>query len=307
MQHIPYFDAHCDTLSRCIEQGWDLWENPGQLDLKRLSAYDPVGQVFAIFLDSEKVPPQARWDQVKAQADLFQAARAAHPDIMGRCALSLEGAELVNCDAARLEELKGWGLRWVNLTWNHPNALSGSCATGEGLTDAGRAFVRSCWELGLAIDVSHLSDRGFWDLMDMLDGPVLASHSDSRALCPHRRNLTDDMARALIEANGYIGINFYTEFLGENAAAETAADHLEHFLSLGGEDCVGLGSDFDGADVPADLSGLEDIPNLWAVLERRGYGRELLRQIFYGNLARFIESPEKQTEDTKRGEGRCAR
>ena len=72
----PYFDAHCDTLSRCIEQGWDLWENPGQLDLKRLSAYDPVGQVFAIFLDSEKVPPQVRWDQVKAQADLFQAARA---------------------------------------------------------------------------------------------------------------------------------------------------------------------------------------------------------------------------------------
>ena len=307
MHDIPYFDAHCDTLSRCIAQGWDLYENPGHLDLKRLSAYAPVGQVFAIFLDSEKVPAEDRWGCVKEQADLFWRLRREHPEVMGHCALSLEGAELIGCDEGRLEELRAWGVKWVNLTWNHPNALSGSCVTGEGLTDTGRAFAKRCWELGMGVDVSHLSDRGFWDLMEILDGPILASHSNSRALYPNRRNLTDDMARALIGAGGYIGINFFTEFLGKNAAAETAADHLEHFLSLGGENCVGLGSDFDGADVPLDLRGVEDVPNLWAALERRGYGRELLRQIFYGNLARFIESPEKQTEDTKRGEGRCAR
>ena len=288
VKKLPYYDAHCDTLSRCAAEGRDLWETPGHVDLRRLSAYQPAGQVFAIFLNSEKVPPQDRWGRVKAQADLFQAARAAHPDIMGRCALSLEGAELINCDAARLEELKGWGVKWVNLTWNHPNALGGSCVTGEGLTDAGRAFVRACWALGLAIDVSHLSDRGFWDLMDMLDGPVLASHSNSRALCPHRRNLTDDMARALIDAKGYIGINFFTEFLGENASAETAADHMEHFLKLGGQDCLGLGSDFDGADVPQDLSGVEHVPNLWAALERRGWGEALLEKLFCRNLEGFL-------------------
>ena len=285
---IPYFDAHCDTLSRCLAEGWALWENPGHLDLKRLSAYAPRGQVFAIYLNSAEVAPQARWGRVKEQAHLFQTAREAHPDIMGRCALSLEGAELAGCDAARLEELKGWGVKWVNLTWNHPNALAGSCVTGEGLTDAGRAFVRACWALGLAIDVSHLSDRGFWDLMDMLDGPVLASHSDSRALCPHRRNLTDDMARAIFQAGGFVGLNFCRDFLGEHPTAETAADHLERFLSLGGEGCVGLGSDFDGADVPADLSGLEDIPNLWAVLERRGLGEPLLEKLFCRNLEGFL-------------------
>ena len=290
MQHIPYFDAHCDTLSRCAAKGWDLWESPGHLDLKRLSAYEPMGQVFAIFFNSEKVVlPEERWSRVLEQAELFQRARAAHPELMARCVLSLEGAELINCEADRLEELKSRGVRWVNLTWNHPNALSGSCVTGEGLTDAGRAFARRCWALGMGVDVSHLSDQGFWDLMDMLDGPVLASHSDSRALCPHRRNLTDDMARALIEANGYIGINFFTEFLGENATAETAADHLEHFLSLGGEDRVGLGSDFDGADVPADLSGVEDVPNLWAALERRGWGEALLEKVFCRNLEGFLD------------------
>ena len=293
MRYIPYFDAHCDTLSRCVEQGWDLWENPGHLDLKRLSGYVPAGQVFAIFLDSEKVPPEGRWDCVKKQVKLFQQGRREHPKVMEHCVLSLEGAELINCDEGRLEQMKAWGVKWVNLTWNHPNALSGSCVTGEGLTEHGRAFVRRCWELGMGVDVSHLSDRGFWDLMEILDGPVLASHSNSRTLCPHRRNLTDDMVRALFRAGGFVGINFCVHFLGECPTAETAADHLEHFLSLGGEDCVGLGSDFDGADVPADLSGAEDVPNLWAALERREYGRELLRQIFYGNLARFIESPEK--------------
>ena len=288
MQHIPYFDAHCDTLSRCIEQGWDLWENPGQLDLKRLSAYDPVGQVFAIFLDSEKVPPQARWDQVKAQADLFQAARAAHPDIMGRCALSLEGAELINCDAARLEELKGWGVKWVNLTWNHPNALSGSCLTGEGLTERGRSFARRCAALGIGVDVSHLSDRGFWDLMDLEDVTLLASHSDSRTLCPHPRNLTDEMFRALIERRGFVGLNYSRGFLGENPTVETVADHLEHFLELGGEDQVGLGSDFDGTDVPGDLSGVQDLPNLWEALYRRNYPESLMQKIMYQNLERFL-------------------
>ena len=109
MHYIPYFDAHCDTLSRCIAQGWDLYENPGHLDLKRLSAYAPVGQVFAIFLDSEKVPAEDRWGCVKEQADLFWRLRREHPEVMGHCALSLEGAELLGCDEGRLEELRAWG------------------------------------------------------------------------------------------------------------------------------------------------------------------------------------------------------
>ena len=288
MEPIPYFDAHCDTLSRCAAESWDLWENPGHLDLRRLSAYRPMGQVFALYINSAAVAPEDRPAALARQAALFSQAREQYPSLMARCALSLEGAEGICCEAERLEELRGWGVRWVNLTWNHPNALSGSCVTGEGLTDAGRAFVRACWALGLAIDVSHLSDRGFWDLMDMLDGPVLASHSNSRALCPHRRNLTDDMARALIDAKGYIGTNFFTEFLGENASAETAADHMEHFLKLGGQDCLGLGSDFDGADGPQDLSGVEHVPNLWAALERRGWGGALLEKLFCRNLEGFL-------------------
>ena len=289
LQKIPYFDAHCDTLSRCVAEGCDLWENPGHLDLRRLSGYEPAGQVFAIFLDSGKTAPEELWGRVKAQVDLFQKARAAHPALMARCALSLEGAELIHCDAEVLETVKAWGVRWINLTWNHPNALGGSCFTGEGLTDAGRAFARRCWELGMGIDVSHLSDRGFWALMELDGGAVVASHSNSRALCPHSRNLTDDMAREIFRRGGFVGVNFCTYFLGEHPTVDTVAAHIEHFLELGGENCIGLGSDFDGADVPEDLSGVEDLPNLWEALCRRNYPEALVEKIFYRNLHQFLQ------------------
>mgnify|MGYP002801421552 CR=1 FL=1 len=282
----PYFDAHCDTLSRCVEKGWSLWENPGHLDLKRLTAYGPAGQVFALFLDSGKVPPEDRFAALEAQAGLLRQEHAAGR--WGECLLSVEGAELLNCDEALLPVVKDWGVRWVNLTWNHPNALSGSCLTGEGLTEKGRSFARRCWELGLGVDVSHLSDKGFWDLLEIREGPVLASHSNCRALCGHPRNLTDEMARELMAAGGYIGLNFYVCFLGEHATMDTVIAHLERYLELGGEDHVGLGTDFDGADVPEDLSGVQDLPRLWEALYRRNYPESLIQKIAYQNLERFL-------------------
>ena len=282
----PYFDAHCDTLSRCAAEGWSLWENPGHLDLRRLAAYRPANQVFALYLDSEEVPPADRFAALKAQAAVLQREQAAGR--WGDALLSLEGAELLGCDEALLPVVKDWGVKWVNLTWNHPNALSGSCRTGEGLTAKGRSFARRCWELGLGVDVSHLSDKGFWDLLEIQEGPVLASHSDCRALCDHPRNLTDQMAKALMAAGGFIGLNFCVHFLGEDPTVDTVAAHLEHFLELGGEDHVGLGGDFDGADVPGDLSGVQDLPRLWEALYRRNYPESLIQKVAYQNLERFL-------------------
>ena len=179
-----YFDAHCDTLSRCLRQGWSVWENPGHLDLKRLSAYEPRGQVFALFADSAKVPAEERFRTISAQAALLHEAKGKDPAGLENCFLSLEGAELLGCDEGRLEEVKEWGVRWVNLTWNHPNALCGSCRSGEGLTQKGRDFVRRCGQLGLGIDLSHLSDQGAWDVLRLEAAPVLASHSNSPETSP---------------------------------------------------------------------------------------------------------------------------
>lgn len=288
MTVYSYFDAHCDTLSRCLRQGWSLWENPGHLDLKRLSAYEHRGQVFALFADSAKVPEEERFRTISAQAALLCEAKGKDPAGLENCSLSLEGAELLGCDEGRLEEVKAWGVRWVNLTWNYPNALCGSCRSGEGLTQRGRDFVRRCGQLGLGIDLSHLSDQGAWDVLRLEAAPVLASHSNSRALCGHPRNLTDELFRAIVGSGGFVGLNLCVHFLGEHPTAETAADHLEHFLALGGEDHLGLGSDFDGTDVPEDLSGVQDLPRLWAVLEHRGFSPELIHKLAWENLNHFL-------------------
>ena len=283
----PYFDAHCDTLSRCAERGWSLWENEGHLDLKRLGAYQPAGQVFALYLNSAKVPPEGRLAALEAQRDVLRREQEALR--WGECMLSVEGAELINCDEGMLPVVREWGVRWINLTWNHPNALSGSCLTGEGLSDQGRSFVRACGALGMGVDVSHLSDRGVWDVLELGCCPVLASHSNSRALCGHPRNLTDEMAKALMGAGGYIGLNFCTSFLGENPNVDTVIAHLEHFLALGGEANVSLGGDWDGCEtLPRGVSGIQDMDRLYERLLRRNYPEALVRALFYDNLMRVV-------------------
>jgi len=287
---MPYFDAHCDTLSRCVEGGYDLWENDGHVDLKRLSAYAPVMQVFSIFYTSKGKTEKECMEQVLRQAALFKTAKESWPELMERCVLSLEGAELIGCREELLPRLKEWGVCWINLTWNYPNALSGSCKTGEGLSEQGRSFVRRMRELGLCVDVSHLSDKGFWELCEMDLGPIVASHSNSRVLCPHIRNLTDEMAQAIFASGGYVGINLYKAFLGENPCMDTVIAHIERFLELGGEDHLGMGTDFDGADVPADLSGVQDIPRLWEALRRRNYREAVIEKLAYRNLDTFLKT-----------------
>ena len=288
MLPFSYFDAHCDTLSRCLREGWSLWENPGHLDLRRLSAYPAAGQVFALYLDGGRDDLPQRLEKLRAMEAMLRAARTAYPQAAD-CRLSLEGAESIGCDESLLPELARWGVRWINLTWNDANELSGSCLTGEGLTDRGRRFVRAMDAAGILADVSHLSDRGFWDLLETTDRPVLASHSDCRSLYGHPRNLTDEMAEAIFRRGGFVGVNFSIRFLGGDPSADRVTDHLERLLELGGADHVGFGSDFDGTDVPPDLSGAETLPRLWEAMLRRNWSEALIQKITYGNLAGFLE------------------
>ena len=284
-----YFDAHCDTLSRCQRTGESLWNAAGQCSLEKLSRYEPFGQVFAVFADSAKTPDIR--ETVRAQVALFQREKARYAEAMRRAALSIEGGELLDCNPEALDEARQWGVRAVNVTWNHANKLSGSHAENpeRGLTDTGRAFARHAAELGVFIDASHLSDRGFFDVAEMGLGPLLASHSNSRAVCPHTRNLTDDQFRLIRDSGGFVGINAYREFVGGDASMEALLRHFERFLEMDGASCVGLGSDWDGGIVGAGgLRGAEDMERLADAMERRGYGAALIHDIFYGNLSRFL-------------------
>ena len=311
MTKIPYFDAHCDTISRCDALGCALRQNEGHLDLLRLRTFEKAAQFFAIYFDLAHAPAEGMFAVCKRQQGIFARELAQNADIAAPCRtaadvervnaagkvaalLSCEGAELLNCDPANLAWAQEAGIRIVNLTWNHANLISGThCAEPErGLNDLGRAFVREAQRRGILIDVSHCSDAAFWDLIRCTEKPVIATHSNARALCPHTRNLTDDMFRAIVETGGVVGLNFYTHFVtaeGKDATMDGALRHLDHFLALGGEKHLALGADLDGCEALAGgMTGVQDMPLLWDALRKHGCDTALLEDLFYNNLLRII-------------------
>ena len=178
----------------------------------------------------------------------------------------------------------------VTLTWNGENAIGSGSQTDHGLTAFGREAVRELIRWGIVLDVSHLNDRGFWDLMEETDGPVAASHSNARAMCPHRRNLTDRQAREIARRGGLVGLNYYSPFLrsdGRAAEFEDVYRHAAHFLELGLEHCLALGSDFDGADLPPCLDGCEKVPELGRYLEEK-LGRDTAEKVLWKNAWDFF-------------------
>ena len=306
MEMIPYFDAHCDTLYRLTEPvaKGDLYKNDFHTDLRRGGEYSPRAQVFAMFADRKNCAEHYRkmsalfFNQVQQYADFVSFCKngddAASAFESGKTAafLSVEGGELLECSLERLSEAADMGIRAVNVTWNYENQLSGSNAEGteKGLTEQGRAFVRLCGKLNVAVDVSHISDKGFWDVLECAEGPVIASHSNLRSICPHPRNLTDEMFAALCQCGGTAGVNLYSRFLGDHPDLDTVYRHVDRFLTLGGEDHTGIGADFDGMDsMPSGIHSVQDIRVLWEYLKNKGYRNTVLRKLFFGNFMRIFQ------------------
>lgn len=302
------FDGHCDTILRCYLQGGGFRRNSGHLDLERMGPYGGWAQFFACFGEPEDMPGKPLWQVFQEEVALFRRQMEENADLVIHCRtaqeaeaawaagkaaafLSAEGAELLDCDVEKLEKAYGWGLRAVNLTWNHENALSGTNVEnpGKGLTEQGKAFVRRMQELGMLVDVSHLSDPGFWDVMELAEKPVFASHSNSRTQCFHPRNLTDEQFTAIIEKRGVAGLNMCDEFLGEAPTVDTLVSHVEHWFSLGGERNVSLGGDWDGiSHPPAGIDGIQDLDKLAERLLRMNYPEERVNGLFYNNLMRVV-------------------
>ena len=305
---MDLFDGHCDTILRCYLEGGGLRRQAGHLDLERRRGKGRWAQFFATFGSPEDMPGRSLWEVFLEEYALFRSEVDANADLVVFCRtgaeaqaafaagktaafLSAEGAELLDCDPDKLRLAHRMGVRAVNITWNHPNALSGTNAEerDRGLSDLGRAFVRTMGELGMLVDVSHLSDPGFWDVMEITDRPVVATHSNARAIFPHPRNLTDAQFTAIINTNGVAGLNMYAGFLGEDPDFDTVVSHLEHFLALGGENNVSMGGDWDGITrMPRGMSGIQDMEKLYEHLLRRNYSESLLEKVFYSNLMRVV-------------------
>ena len=206
--------------------------------------------------------------------------------------LTIEGPAGFSFDPGLLKDLYLVGFRMTTLGWNEQNLLVGSHKTGGGLTDAGRLYVKEAQKVGMIVDVSHISDEGFWDIMKVTEKPVVASHSNARAICDVSRNLTDDMFKAICETGGVAGLNQYTEFIGEKPDLDTVCDHILHWLELD-PDCrhIALGGDLDGCEeLPEGFDGVQSYPAMAQKLLERGVTEEMIRRIYWENALGVMET-----------------
>lgn len=297
---IPLFDCHCDTISRVIAEGGSLRKNGFHTDLERLHKFAPCAQVFAVCAETldqpvEKADAMLRRlsQEIEENSDIVMLCLNFH-DIKkaaesGKVAvfISIEGCEQISS----LESAYQNGVRVLHPTWNFDNELCGAAmGSGKGLTEKGRAFVKKAQHMGFALDMSHISERGFWDTLEACEKPVIAGHSNARAICNVPRNLTDEQFNALVDVGGGAGINLYPEFLGLGKDINAVIAHIEHFLSLGGERSVFLGCDFDGIDsTPTGLDGVQKLDKLYNELLERNYPEALVRALFWDNLYDIME------------------
>lgn len=292
---IPVFDCHCDTIARCLWEGGSLRKNSFHLDLARLKSFEKAAQVFAVCTETLDNPIgkasmmlELLKRQINENSDIVKLCLNFH-DISEAVSenkiaalMSVEGCEQISS----LESAYDLGVRILHITWNFDNRLCGAAmGSGSGLTAKGREFVVKAQDIGFALDMSHISEKGFWDTLEVCKKPVIAGHSNSKALCSFPRNLTDEQFTALVKIGGGTGINLYPDFLGLGRNVDAAIAHIEHFMALGGEKSVFLGCDFDGIDTtPEGLSGVECLGNLYEGLLRKNYSEQLVKDIFWNNI-----------------------
>lgn len=297
--NIPVFDLHCDTADKLIASV-ELKRNSSHIDLDRAGELAGYAQCFACFTTtSEQYNPVDKFEKKLAAIhrelaknfDIIRQAYTADEIEQNRksgvmsAILTIEGPAGFGFDPELLEDLYKVGFRISTLGWNESNPLTGSNITGGGLTNLGREYVKEAQRLGMIVDVSHISDEGFWDIMDITQAPIVATHSNSRAVCNVGRNLTDEMYLEICRTGGVAGINIYPDFLGGNTL-DKACDHIIHFLELEptGKH-ISLGCDLDGIDIlPSDFHGVQDYPKFAQRLLERGLDESMIFDIFWNNV-----------------------
>lgn len=217
--------------------------------------------------------------------------------------LHFEGAEAIDPEFHALEVYHRAGLRSLGPVWSRdtrfahgvPFRYPSTPDIGDGLTDEGRALIKACNQIGIMIDLSHITEAGFWDVAGLSDAPLVATHSNAHAHCPHARNLTDRQLAAIAESDGMVGLNFAAAFLREDGVMdpdvpmEQMIRHLDHLITHVGEDRVGIGSDFDGATVPADIGDCAGLPVLQQAMADHQFGDALITKISHANWLRVLE------------------
>lgn len=307
---MKLFDLHCDTIPKIYKGEGNLLSNNLGVSLENFDKYQKKAQVFAIWCNKESTDDES-FLEFMHMADFFNDNIKENEDKVTLCKtgedlensqdrlsaiLAVEDARLLGGNLERLEKLYEKGVRLLTLGWSGVTCIGGSHDTEEGLSPFGTDVVKKCEELGIIIDVSHLSNKSFWDVVSVATKPFIASHSNSSMIYNHPRNLTDTQFRTIISSGGIVGTSYVGKHLSalltdalanENKVYENICLHIEHFLEID-EKSVCIGSDFDGTDFLPGLENVSQTENLYRALANRIGSEEICKDVFYNNAYNFL-------------------
>lgn len=282
---MNYFDLHCDTLLRCVDSNISLDSNSLHIAFDRTGEIKQYTQLFAVFMQEKYrgLDAKARYRSCRDVFKSLELEKGPHILSIENAGYLIERPE----DAAALYDD---GVRVASLTWNADNPLASGCEGIGGVTPLGKMAARELEKQGIVLDISHLSDRSSGDIFENTEKAIIATHSNARKICKHKRNLEDWQIAEIVRRGGLIGINFYTLFLrdGGDATLTDLIRHVGYFLE---HDCckvLAMGSDFDGCELPEFLRGIEDVGVIYREVERE-FSTSVADDIFYNNAERFFK------------------
>ncbi len=303
-----FIDGHCDTITTVMRKEECFYKNNCHIDIERLKKFDSPIQVFSVWLEREKLSNPFFYSMeainfFKKQVLLNRAYISLGENYYDLCKnmknrkisgiLGLEGCEAFEGNIENIYKFFDSGVRIFTITWNYENELGFGAATesSEGLKPFGKKAVKILNDLGGIIDVSHLNEKGFYDICEISEKPFIASHSNSKEICNHLRNLTDMQIKEISQREGIIGINLYPYFLENDKTADmnSVIRHIEHIMNVGGENILGFGCDFDGIDkMPDGIKSISDMDKLFYEI-KRCFGEKIAEKIIGKNFLRFFK------------------
>lgn len=308
---LSLFDTHCDTAYELFHQGVGLAANEScHISLDKTTCYDRYAQYYAVW-SNRRLDDETCWEHFLKIAANFKTELSSIPDkavqvtsaaeleaavANGKHAaiLAVEDARLTAGKLERLDEMKALGVKYLTLLWGGDTCIGGSHNTENGLTDYGKALARRSFELGIIPDVSHASEQSVDDLIPIayeFNKPFIATHSNAHALYGHTRNLRDRHFAVIKELGGIVGVSLCPSHLINDSLRPATADdvfaHVDYYLSIGGEDMVGFGADWDGTSLPQGFSGVQDLTQVAEIMAKHNYSEELIHKIFWKNFFDF--------------------
>ncbi len=289
---INYFDLHCDTLYRIYTENLSVNSEALNITPDKADDFENYSQLMAVWIP-DNIRGQSAFDFFKVCAEIYKNHYLPLNNRKLNFVLSIENGSIIGGDIGKISVLKEYSVKAVTLVYNEDNELGSGAFSDStyGLTKTGKIAIKEFEDNDIYIDLSHSSLRTFYDVAELSSKPIIATHSNSYALCPHKRNITDGQFDIIRKSGGLVGVNFYPPFLNPDESQANLTDvlrHIEHFLSLGGEDTVCIGSDFDGCEPLTELNSLDKIAILYETLLKHRFNEQVVQKILYYNAHNFF-------------------